>query len=74
MRDRLSERALMLAPAGRDAGVALAMLNEANIAGTAFGDANGLVDGLEAGAGFALVTEEALMRVDLHRQIGRAHV
>ncbi len=67
MRDRLSERALMLAPAGRDAGVALAMLNEANIAGTAFGDANGLVDGLEAGAGFALVTEEALMRVDLHR-------
>ena len=67
MRDRLSERALMLAPAGRDAGVALAMLNEAKIAGTAFGDANGLVDGLEAGAGFALVTEEALMRVDLHR-------
>jgi len=67
LRDRLSERALMLAPAGRDAGVALAMLNEAKIAGTAFGDANGLVDGLEAGAGFALVTEEALMRADLNR-------
>ena len=67
MRDLLSERALILAPAGRDASVALAMLNEANIAGTACSDANGLVDGLEAGAGFALVTEEALMRVDLHR-------
>ncbi len=67
MRDRLSERALILAPAGRDAGVALAMLNEAKITGTACSDANGLVDGLEAGAGFALVTEEALMRVDLHR-------
>ena len=67
MRDRLSERALILAPAGRDAGVALAMLAEAKITGTACSDANGLVDGLEAGAGFALVTEEALMRVDLHR-------
>jgi signal transduction histidine kinase/ActR/RegA family two-component response regulator len=67
LRDLLSERALILAPAGRDASVALAMLNEANIAGTACSDANGLVDGLEAGAGFALVTEEALMRVDLHR-------
>ena len=67
MSDRLSERALILAPAGRDAGVALAMLAEAKITGTACSDANGLVDGLEAGAGFALVTEEALMRVDLHR-------
>ena len=67
MRDRLSERALILAPAGRDAGVALAMLGEAKITGTACNDASGLVDGLEAGAGFALVTEEALMRVELHR-------
>jgi len=67
LNDRLSERALILAPAGRDASVAAAMLGEAGIAGISCNDANGLVDGLEAGAGFALVTEQALMRVDLHR-------
>ena len=43
------------------------MLGEAGIAGTSCTDAQGLVDGLQAGAGFALVTEESLMRVDLHR-------
>ena len=67
MNDQLSERALILAPGGRDAGVAAAMLGEAGIAGTSCTDAHGLVDGLQAGAGFALVTEESLMRVDLHR-------
>ncbi|MEG3153547.1 ATP-binding protein [Sphingomonas sp. RB1R13] len=67
MNDQLSERALILAPGGRDAGVAAAMLGEAGIAGTSCTDAQGLVDGLQAGAGFALVTEESLMRVDLHR-------
>ena len=55
-----SERALILAPQGRDASVAAGMLRDARLRSTIVPDLGSLVDELEAGAGFAVVTEEAL--------------
>jgi signal transduction histidine kinase len=60
-----SERALILAPQGRDAQVATAMLDEADIHSTTCLSIPDLVAQLSAGAGFAIVTEEALHRADL---------
>ena len=60
-----SERALILAPNGRDAPIAAAILAEAGIRSVPCDDLEPLVDGLEAGAGFVLVTEEALESTDL---------
>ena len=65
MKDELSERALILAPIGRDSAVAAAMLGEAGISAATCTDLTSLVDELRLGAGFVLVTEEALMRSDL---------
>ncbi|HEX8467226.1 MAG TPA: ATP-binding protein [Allosphingosinicella sp.] len=65
MKDELSERALVLAPIGRDSAVARAMLGESGIAATVCPDLACLVAQLRLGAGFVLVTEEALMRSDL---------
>ena len=61
----LPERALILAPKGRDTIVAAGMLHEAGIRSLGCSDLTALVDGLEAGAGFAVVTEEALRNADL---------
>jgi signal transduction histidine kinase/ActR/RegA family two-component response regulator len=61
-----SERGLILAPLGRDAHVAAEMLNESQVSGTICRTLGELVAELEAGAGFALVTEEALHAIDLH--------
>jgi signal transduction histidine kinase/CheY-like chemotaxis protein len=60
-----SARALVLAPIGRDASVAAAMLVEAGIAAQICPDVAALAAGLGTGAGFVLVTEEALLRADL---------
>lgn len=65
MNDELSERALVLAPVGRDSVVARAMLGEAGISATVCADLACLIAELGLGAGFVLVTEEALMRSDL---------
>lgn len=62
----LSERALILAPQGRDAAVAAAMLHEARIRSEIVRDISELISGLNAGAGFAVVTEEALAGSPLH--------
>jgi len=62
----LSERALILAPQGRDALVARDMLAESDIAGEVVGDIDAMVAGLSEGAGFSVVTEESLTGVDLH--------
>jgi signal transduction histidine kinase/ActR/RegA family two-component response regulator len=62
----LSERALILAPQGRDAEVAAAMLREAGFMPFACRTIECLVSEIEAGAGFALITEEALRTADLH--------
>lgn len=63
----LSERALILAPMGRDAEVASAMLNEAQIRTAICRHVGDLCEGLDQGAGFALVTEEALTGTDLRQ-------
>jgi len=60
-----SEQALILAPQGRDAAVACAMLAEAGLRGTVVDTIGELVAGLDQGAGFAVVTEEALSGADL---------
>ncbi|MBB6124848.1 ATP-binding protein [Sphingobium subterraneum] len=60
-----SERAVVLAPHGRDAIVASAMLNEAMIASAICDNVGALLLELDVGAGFALVTEEALRDADL---------
>jgi len=60
-----SERALVLAPGGRDAQVAAAMLGEAGIRAISCASLDSLVEGLAAGAGFGLLTEEALADADL---------
>jgi len=66
-RATVSERGLVLAPLGRDAAVAVAMLGDAGIAARACRDLMDLVDELNAGAGFVVVTEEAVATADLHR-------
>jgi PAS domain S-box-containing protein len=61
-----SERALVLAPRGRDAHVAAAILAEASLRSHVCPSLNELVRGMEAGAGLAIVTEEHLLQADLH--------
>jgi signal transduction histidine kinase len=62
-----SERALILAPAGRDAAIATSILNEAGIASRPCKDLDDLCNQLEVGAAVALVVEEALHNSDLTR-------
>ncbi|MGG5810101.1 ATP-binding protein [Falsiroseomonas sp. CW058] len=61
----LSERALVLAPRGRDATLAAMLLREAGMAADPVGGTAGLLAGIEAGAGLAVVAEEAFRDVDL---------
>jgi len=60
----LSERALILAPQGRDAAVACSMLQEAGLQAHPCGNLGELVQELAIGSGFALITEEALRDTD----------
>ncbi len=60
-----SERALILAPGGRDSMIASALLAEAGLNAVACADFPALVAGVAAGAGLAVVTEEALRTVNL---------
>jgi signal transduction histidine kinase len=62
----ISERALILAPQGRDGIVARDMLREAGLRGELVEDVSQLLAFLIAGAGFAIVTEEAITGRDLH--------
>ena len=62
--DTHAERALLLAPRGRDAAVASAMLAEAGMVAQACPSLPALLDAIAAGAGFVLVTEEALATAD----------
>lgn len=60
------ERGLILAPRGRDAHVAAAILAEARLGSHVCPSLDELVRGMEAGAGLAIVTEEHLLQADLH--------
>ena len=64
------ERALILAPTGRDSVIAAGILGEARIESVACNTVEGLVAELGAGAGFVLVTEEALLGSDLRALSG----
>ena len=61
----LSERVLILAPHGRDAELARALLVDADLAALIVPDLPGLVQSLSETAGAVLVTEEAVRTADL---------
>ncbi len=65
MNRTLAETAVVFAPRGRDGPVARAMLAEAGLAAEVVADLDALVTALRGGAGFAVVTEEALRGADL---------
>lgn len=65
MNGALSERAIILAPRGRDADIAGAILREAAIDSVTACTLPRLVEELRAGAAFALVTDETLAGADL---------
>ncbi|HZB68933.1 MAG TPA: ATP-binding protein, partial [Sphingomicrobium sp.] len=60
-----SERALILAPMGRDAVIAAEMLSESRIKSSICASIGNLASQLNQGVGFVLVTEEALLGQDL---------
>ncbi|SFW29712.1 MULTISPECIES: response regulator [Pseudomonas] len=61
----LSERALILAPLGRDSQIALMILNEAGFAGLTCRHLGHLCEELESGAGLLVISSEALVGPDL---------
>ncbi|MEJ1226141.1 response regulator [Pseudomonas sp. CCNWLW56] len=61
----LSERALILAPLGRDSQIALMILNEAGFAGLICRHLGQLCEELEKGAGLLVISSEALVGPDL---------
>lgn len=66
-RTTLSERALVLAPRGRDAAIAISMLAESRIAATECSSLANLVQELNSGAAFVIITEEAVSTADLNQ-------
>ncbi|HYZ31033.1 MAG TPA: ATP-binding protein [Crenalkalicoccus sp.] len=61
----LSERVLVLAPRGRDAPLAAALLSEAGMSAEPVAGVAALLAGLDEGAGLAVVAEEAFRDADL---------
>ncbi|WP_398475071.1 ATP-binding protein [Tardiphaga sp.] len=62
---RSSERAVILAPNGRDATVAEALIREAGYFATVCADFAQLVSEVESGAGIAVIADEAIKSVNL---------
>jgi len=65
VRGEFAERALILTPLGRDDRIAAAMLAEAHMRSTICPDLPAFLIGLNEGAGFGIVAEEALLRTDV---------
>jgi len=63
--DASSERAVILAPTGRDASVAAALLKEAGYYANVCGDLAALLHEFEGGAGLAVIADEAIKTADL---------
>ncbi|MHC8344098.1 ATP-binding protein [Pseudomonas sp. RT6P73] len=61
----MSERAIILAPLGRDSQIALMMLNEAGFEGLVTRDLGTLCSELAQGAGLLVIASEALLGCDL---------
>ncbi|MCD7041555.1 MULTISPECIES: ATP-binding protein [Pseudomonas fluorescens group] len=72
-RSPVSERAIVLAPMGRDGSLALMMLNEAGYAGVTVGSLVQLCEALEQGAGLLIIAAEALRGVDLEPLLEYLH-
>jgi signal transduction histidine kinase/CheY-like chemotaxis protein len=70
VRQATSERAIILAPLGRDSQIALMMLGEAGYDGVITRDLTGLCTELERGAGLLLIASEALLGSDLEPLFG----
>jgi hypothetical protein len=64
--DSLSERALILAPQGRDAFVAARILGEARLVSEICDDLPRLLRELTLGAGLAVLTEESIRSADIN--------
>jgi len=60
-----SERAVILAPKGRDASVAAALIREAGYHANICADLAALVHEIESGAGLAVIADEAIQTADL---------
>jgi signal transduction histidine kinase/CheY-like chemotaxis protein len=60
-----SERAVILAPTGRDASVAAALIREAGFYANICSDIAGLLHEIEGGAGLAVIADEAIKTADL---------
>lgn len=60
-----SERAVILAPKGRDAAVAAALIREAGYHAQACADLPELLSEIEGGAGLALIADEAIKAADM---------
>jgi PAS domain S-box-containing protein len=60
-----SERAVILAPTGRDASVAAALIREAGFYANICGDIAALMQEIEGGAGLAVIADEAIKTADL---------
>jgi PAS domain S-box-containing protein len=60
-----SERAVILAPTGRDAAVAAALIQEAGFYANIAADLAALIHEIEAGAGLAVIADEAIKTADL---------
>jgi signal transduction histidine kinase/ActR/RegA family two-component response regulator len=63
--DNLSERALILAPQGRDAFVASRILSEAGLIAETCDDLPQLLDAVTVGAGVAILTDETIQSADI---------
>ena len=68
--EAVSERAIILAPLGRDSQIALMMLNEAGFEGLVTRDLPSLCSELEDGAGLLLIASEALLGCELEPLLG----
>ena len=64
-----SERAVILAPTGRDAAVAEALIKEAGFYANICPDLGALIHEIEGGAGMAVIADEAIKHVDLRRLV-----
>ena len=64
-----SERAVILAPTGRDAAVAAALIQEAGFYANIAGDLEALLREVQAGAGLAVIADEAIKTADLRRLV-----
>ena len=69
----VSERAIILAPLGRDGSLALMMLNEAGYSGIIATDLNMLCDALDEGSGLLIIAAEALRGMNLEPLLEYLH-